>query len=61
MEFIINLLSFLLTDTDIKEIKEDTSTGSVYTQEEINESNRLYDQELQENLEFLDTIKNYKK
>jgi len=56
MDFILNLLSFLLTDTDIKEIKNTTSTW--YTVEEKIESDRLIDLELQENLKYLDSLIN---
>jgi len=60
MEFILNLLAFLFTDAEIQEIKDTTSTWTtiedIYSQEEIAESNRLQDEELQSNLDFLDTL-----
>jgi len=56
MEFILNLLSFLLTDTDIKEIKESSFTW--YTIEEKIESDRLIDEESKVIMDFLDTLEN---
>jgi len=53
MEFLIWLLAFISTYTDVT-ATETTSTW--FTIEEKIESDRLIDEELQENLEFLNTL-----
>jgi len=52
--FILNLLSFLLTDVDTLEIKETTFTW--YTIEEKVESDRIIDEEAKDIMNYLDSL-----